>query len=44
MYKQQNVSVVIPALNEAPSIHQVISDLLSLVDEAGLPIIDDVVV
>jgi glycosyltransferase involved in cell wall biosynthesis len=44
MYKQQNVSVVIPALNEAPSIHQVVCDLLSLEDETGLAIIDEVVV
>ncbi len=44
MFKQQRVSVVIPALNEAPSIRQVVSGLFALKDATGLPVIDEVVV
>lgn len=44
MYKQQRVSVVIPALNEELSIYQVISGLYGLKDRDGNNIIDEVVV
>ncbi|GAA3929845.1 glycosyltransferase family 2 protein [Litoribacillus peritrichatus] len=44
MYKQQRVCVVIPALNEELSIHQVIQGLLNLKGGSNQTIIDEVVV
>jgi len=44
MYQQQQVCVVIPALNEAQSIGLVIADLWALKDQQGITIIDEVVV
>ncbi len=44
MYKQQRVSVVIPALNEEQSIHKVVSGLFELKNSSMQSIIDEVVV
>ena len=44
MYHKKRITVVIPALNEAPSIRQVIDGLWSLKDHQQLNIIDEILV
>ncbi len=44
MYQQKRITVVIPALNEAPSIQKVIDGLWSLKDHHQFSIIDEIIV
>ncbi len=44
MYKENTISVIIPAHNEARSIGQVVGDLLSLKNNGDARLIDDIVV
>lgn len=44
MYAGMHITAVVPALNEAEAIGQVVGELLILKDAGGIPVIDDLIV